>query len=126
MDVNASTFTSNGTSVTFENGSDTATVNGLAMQLTSEAIITNDLCLIPLADAESMIHGIKATVSGTSIQINMSSQIYIINRKPSVSYLTDVSKYLEYINSGDDYIKTLTNKYFFVKMIPEKLCAFGR
>ena len=110
MSTNASTFTSNSTSVTFENGSDTATVNGLTLQLTNEAIITNDLCLSPLADAESMIHGIKATVSGTSIQINMSSQIYIINRNPSVSYLTDVTEYMKYINSNDPYIKTLTNK----------------
>ena len=105
------TFSINNTDVIFENNSNTAIVNGIKKEMPAKAQIKNGYCLVPLSSVLEILHGIKIDVgekSATVLQID--GDMYIVEKNPNIKYETDISQYLEYINSKDEYIYTLLNK----------------
>lgn len=104
-------FKINGTEASFENGSKDATVNGLTVKMPTEAIIKSGLCLIPLETAKELVHGITVSTEGkqTNIETN-GDKLYLVARNPEIEYITDISSFVDYINSNDEYIFTLANK----------------
>lgn len=118
LEIKASPFFSqaiydiNGTRAVFENGSSTATVNGITVEMPQSAHISDGLCLIPISTARSLISGvdISAGERGTLITRDEQSAVFITVKEPSITYTTDMSGYLEYIRSDDEYIFLLANK----------------
>ena len=111
-DENAvSTFSVNNTYVTFENNSKIATINGIKKEMPTKAQIKNGYCLVPMSTVAEIVFGIEIQSIKNSTNITkIAENMYIIDRNPEVEYSTDVSQYLEYINSNDEYIFTLLNK----------------
>lgn len=104
-------YTVNGTTATFENGSDIAKVNGIDLKMPKAASIKNGYCLIPLSTAEELFRGVTINSERKTTTVSVSgTNIYMIVNNPKIEYLTDISDYLEYINSKDEYIFTLANK----------------
>ena len=101
----------NGTEAYFKNGSDVALVNGIELEMPTAASIKNGYCLIPLSTAKELFRGlnISSERKTTTVSIN-NSNIYMIVKNPKIEYLTNISEYLEYINSNDEYIFILANK----------------
>ena len=105
------TFKVNNTYITLENESKTATINGIKTEMPAKAQIKNGYCLIPLSTVLDSFFGIQMSADNKSASITKSSEnMYIIEKNPKIEYATDISRYLEYINSKDEYIFTLVNK----------------
>ncbi|MBQ7872445.1 MAG: M15 family metallopeptidase [Clostridia bacterium] len=103
-------FAINGTYIKLENGSSLATVNGFNVSLSEKVIIDEKHVLIPIEDAKKLIFGIDIDISGEKTVITATENIYMIAKNVEFDYVTDVSAYLEYINSKDQYISILANK----------------
>lgn len=103
-------FAINGTSISFTDGNNTAKVNGFNVSLSEKVIIDEKHVLIPIEDAKKLIFGIDIDISGEKTVITATENIYMIAKNVEFDYVTDVSAYLEYINSKDEYIFTLANK----------------
>lgn len=104
-------FSINGTEAVFEDGSKTALINGIEKEMPTRALIQNGYCLIPLSTAKEILFGIEITADKKSVNINkLDGKLYIVDKAPSVEYITDVSAYLGSINSSDPFISTLVNK----------------
>ena len=105
------TFSINNTEVIFENDNNIAIVNGIKKEMPTKAQIKNGYCLIPLSTVLDILHGIKIDVSEKSATVlQIDEDMYIVEKNPNIKYETDISQYLEYINSKDEYIYTLLNK----------------
>ena len=105
------TFSINNTDVIFENNSNIAIVNGIKKEMPTKAQIKNGYCLIPLSTVLDIFHGIKIDVSEKSATVlQIDEDMYIVEKNPKIEYATDISQYLEDINSNDEYIYTLLNK----------------
>lgn len=126
----------NSTKVIFENGSSMATVNGIEMQMQSEAFISDEYCLVPISAVSELISGIEifSDSARTSVSRKGNGKIFITVRSPKIEYETDISEYLKYITSTDEYIFTLANKQNTIGsiepnglvQIPDKYKASGR
>lgn len=125
----------NGTRAIFEDGSSTAVINGLSVELPTAATVTEEYCLIPLSTLASVIPGLKIVEKEDRTTVSIeSNKIFLIAPESESEYLTDVSEYLDCIRSTDDYIFTLANKEHPVErdepeglvLIPEKYRASGR
>ena len=103
-------FEINGTKASFISGSKIAKINGFDVEMPTEATIKNGYCLVPLSIVEQVFSGILITKNGNETTIIMEGNIYMLLKDIEPQYETDVSKYLEYINSKDKYIFTLANK----------------
>lgn len=116
-------FAINGTYIKLENGSSLATVNGFNVSLSEKALISDNHILIPIEDAKDLIFGINIDISGEKTVITATENIYMIAKNVEFDYVTDVSAYLEYINSKDQYISILANKQHSIgeDFSPEKL-----
>lgn len=116
-------FAINGTSISFTDGNNTAKVNGFNVSLSEKVIIDEKHVLIPIEDAKKLIFGIDIDISGEKTVITATENIYMIAKNVEFDYVTDVSAYLEYINSKDQYISILANKQHSIgeDFSPEKL-----
>ena len=103
-------FAINGTYIKLENGSSLATVNGFNVSLSEKALISDNHILIPIEDAKDLIFGINIDANSEKTVISATESIYMIAKNIEFDYVTDVSAYLEYINSKDQYISILANK----------------
>ncbi len=103
-------FAINGTYIKLENGSSLATVNGFNVSLSEKALISDNHILIPIEDAKDLIFGINIDANSEKTVISATESIYMIAKNIEFYYVTDVSAYLEYINSKDQYISILANK----------------
>ncbi len=128
-------FRSCGTELTVRNGSAVATVNGLEFTLSAEARIVGGYCLIPTEDVRKIFSGSEILIGEDRTEIKFGEgDVYMILKNPTIEYATDISEYLSYINSTDEYIYTLANKENPVGSdepeglikIPSSLCASGR
>lgn len=105
------TFNVNNTYMTFENKSNIAVINGIKKAMPTAAQIKNGYCLIPISTANEILFGIEINAKEKLANISKTNEkIFIIERNPKIEYQTDVTQYLEYINSKDEYIYTLLNK----------------
>lgn len=101
----------NGTSAIFYNGKSTATVNGIDFSMPTQAIIKNGYCLIPISSASELLLGVEIDVNKKNTEITINEKaVFMIVEQPKAEYVTDMSGYLEYINSNDPYIFILVNK----------------
>ena len=108
---NVLTFTVNNTYITLENNSNIANINGIKKAMPSNAQIKNGYCLIPLSTVIDTVFGIEINATKTSASITKSSEnMYIIDTNPQIEDVTNITNYIEYINSKDAYIFTLLNK----------------
>lgn len=128
-------FAINGTYIKLENGSSLATVNGFNVSLSEKALISDNHILIPIEDAKDLIFGINIDANSEKTVISATERIYMIAKNIEFDYVTDVSAYLEYINSKDHYISILANKQHSIgedfspaKLveIPKKYCRTDR
>lgn len=103
-------FAINGTYIKLENGSSLATVNGFNVSLSEKVLISDNHILIPIEDAKDLIFGINIDANSEKTVISATESIYMIAKNIEFDYVTDVSAYLEYINSKDQYISILANK----------------
>ena len=105
------TYRTGNTQITFENNSKIAVVNGINKEMPSNAQIKNGYCLVPLETVSDVIFGIKIESDKKSVNISKTQEtMYIFDKNPKIEYTSDISSYLEYINSKDEYIYTLLNK----------------
>ena len=105
------TYSINNTYVIFENNSNIATVNGIKKEMPTAAQIKNGYCLIPISTATEILFGVQINVDKKSAIVSKMNEImYIFDKNPKVEYPTDISQYIDYINSTDPYIFTLLNK----------------
>lgn len=105
------TYKINGTYVYFENNNSVATVNGIKKEMPQNAQIKNGYCLIPISTANEILYGIEINEENKSATVTKTTEnMYIFDKNPKIEYKTDVTKYIEYINSQDEYIKVLLNK----------------
>lgn len=126
----------NSTKVIFENGSKTAIVNGIEAEMTQSASISDEYCLVPISAVTDLISGIEISSDekSTSVSLKGEGKIFITVKSPSIEYKTDISEYLQYITSTDEYIFTLANKQNTIGstepsglvQIPDKYKASGR
>lgn len=110
MDSMDGGFAINGTFISFTDGNNTAKVNGFDVSLSRKAIIDEKHILIPIEDAKDLIFGINIEANSEKTVISATESIYMIAKNIEFDYVTDVSAYLEYINSKDQYISILANK----------------
>ena len=103
-------FAINGTYIKLENGSSLAKVNGFNVSLSEKVLISDNHVLIPIEDAKDLIFGINIDANSEKTVITATENIYMIAKNIEFDYVTDVSAYLEYINSKDQYISILANK----------------
>lgn len=107
-------FTVNGTSMTVEDGSDVASVNSHLVKMSASAKIDENHFFVPLATVLEVIPSLVATFGEKSTQINLESpkeSVYIMASNGfDINYTTDVSAYLEYINTTDEGVLVLANK----------------
>lgn len=103
-------FAINGTYIKLENGSSLAKVNGFNVSLSEKVLISDNHILIPIEDAKELIFGINIDANSEKTVISATESIYMIAKNIEFDYVTDVSAYLEYINSKDQYISILANK----------------
>ena len=104
-------FSINGTKATFTDGESKALINGIEIEMPANASIQNGYCLIPASSASELLYGVDISVgkSNTVITIDKDT-VYMIAKEPTIKYETDMSEYLEYLYSKDEYIFTLANK----------------
>lgn len=110
ISINNASFEVNGTRVNFTNGSDIAKINGISIKMPAKAEIKNGYCLIPLSSLSEFCEGIRINTDKNETTIAIESNVFMIAKNFEIKYETDVSKYLEYIHSTDEYIYTLVNK----------------
>lgn len=105
------TYSINGTYVSFENNSKIATVNGIQKEMPAFAQIKNGYCLVPVSTAKEILFGIDISADERSATVSKTNEnMYIYDKNPKIEYVTDQSAYLESIKSKDEYIYTLVNK----------------
>ncbi len=104
------TFRVNNTYISIENGSKIATINGINKEMPAKAQIKNGYCLIPLSTALDTFYGLQFDKNEKSATVTATKNMYIIDKNPKIEYATDISRYLEYISSTDEYIYILLNK----------------
>ena len=99
------------TQVSFTDGSSVAVVNGYEFLMSADAVIKNGYCMIPISAAKSLINGLTIEVSDNKTTVTHDGRsVYMTISNPDVTYVTDVSAYLPYINSKDSFIYVLANK----------------
>ncbi len=108
------TYSVNGTSVSFTDGSSEARVNSFDIKLSGNARINGETCLVPLSDIKSFIPSlsVKTEKDKTEIRLKMSAEnTYIMVSKGfEIDYLNDLSAYEKYIRSNDEKNTILINK----------------
>ena len=110
VSINNASFVINNTRISFTNGSDIAKINGINIKMPSPAAIKNGYCLIPLSIIAEICEGINVDTNKNETTITIKGHVFMIAKDFEVKYETDVSEYLEYIHSTDEYIYTLVNK----------------
>lgn len=110
VSINNASFEINGTRISFTNGSDIAKINGISIKMPSTVEIKNGYCLISLSILKSISHGINIVTNQNETTIQIEGNVFMIAKDFEVKYDTDISEYLEYIHSTDEYIYTLVNK----------------
>ncbi|MBR2381058.1 MAG: D-alanyl-D-alanine carboxypeptidase family protein [Clostridia bacterium] len=110
VSINNASFEINNTKASFTNGSDIVKINGISIKMPSAAAIKNGYCLVPLSILERISHGLNIVTDKNETTIQIEGKIFMIAKDFEVSYETDVTEYLEYIHSKDEYIYTLVNK----------------
>ena len=110
VSINNASFEINGTRISFTNGSDIAKINGISIKMPSPAAIKNGYCLISLSILESISYGLNIITDKNETTIQIEGNIFMIAKDFEVNYETDITEYLEYIHSKDEYIYTLVNK----------------
>ena len=101
----------NGTEAIFSNGSKIANINGIEITMPRKAVVKNGYCLIPTETAKLVFTGLTITDSKKETTITLNGKtVYIIAKDFDIEYATDLSSYMEYINSKNEYIFTLLNK----------------
>lgn len=104
------TYKINGTYATFENGKSRAIINKIDIAMPSPATIKNGYCLIPLSTALDILYGVEVSAQGNNTTVTLNGKnVYLIAKNVEV-HTSDMSGYLEYINSNDPYIFKLVNK----------------
>ena len=107
-------FTVNGTSMTLEDGSDTVIINSFERKMPACARITDSATYVPLQTVLDFIPYVSAIVEDkqtTIATIKNRRDIYIVALDEfEIDYTTDVSAYLEYINTTDEAVLLLANK----------------
>ena len=107
-------FTVNGTSMTLEDGSDTVIVNSFERKMPACARITDSATYVPLQTVLEFIPYVSAIVEDkqtTIATIKNKKDIYIVALDGfEIEYATDVSAYIEYINTTDEAVLLLANK----------------
>ena len=108
----STTFAAKRSSITFTHGSDVATVNGIEITMTAPASIQNGYCLVPTSEIEALISGITVTEKDgcTTITKNGETVYMIAKNNLKIQYETDVTEFLDYINSKNEYVSILVNK----------------
>ena len=104
----------NGTEIILEDNSDAADVNGLSVKLSAPVKLKDGYCFVPLADIASIIPALSVSQLDGKTQIKLNSDknsIYIMVQDGfDISYTTDISAYLDYINTTDKSVLILANK----------------
>lgn len=104
-------YVANGTVATFYHEKNTALINGIEIKMPANTLIKNGYCLVPLSTVDELLRGVDIIARGSKINVTKNGEtVYMIVNNPKIEYATDVSEYLEYINSKNEYIYTLTNK----------------
>ena len=110
ININNASFEINGTRISFTNGSDIAKINGINIKMPSPAAIKNGYCLIPLSTISEISEGINIDTNKNETTIAIKGNVFMIAKDFEVKYETDISEYLDYIHSTDEYIYMLVNK----------------
>ena len=67
--------------------------------------------MIPISSARELLLGVEIDVNKKNTEITINEKaVFMIVEQPKAEYVTDMSGYLEYINSNDPYIFILVNK----------------
>ena len=111
VSTSVATFLLNGTKAIFENGSDMAKINGINVKMPSKAAIKNGYCLVPLSIVEQVFSGLTIMQSENETTITTNGKkILMVMKNIDPDYKTDITDYLEYIHSENEYIHILLNK----------------
>lgn len=110
VNINNASFEINNTKASFTNGSNIAKINGISIEMTSPAAIKNGYCLVPLSLLTDIFVGLDVNTNKNETTIKADDNVYMLAKDFEVEYKTDISDYLEYIHSTDEYIYTLVNK----------------
>jgi D-alanyl-D-alanine carboxypeptidase len=111
LTANNAKFEINGTDISFVNGSNVAKINGISIEMSEKAQIKNGYCLIPLSLVEATFKGVSFCTDKNKTSITLDgTNIYMLANNFEIKYETDITKYLPYIHSKDEYIYTLLNK----------------
>ena len=110
VNINNASFEINNTKASFTNGSNIAKINGINIEMTSPAAIKNGYCLVPLSLLTDIFVGLDVNTNKNETTIKAEDNVYMLAKDFEVEYKTDISDYLEYIHSTDEYIYTLVNK----------------
>ena len=104
-------FEINGTKASFISGSKTAKINGFDVEMPTEATIKNGYCLVPLSIVEQVFSGLTIMQSENETTITTNGKkILMVMKNIDPDYKTDITDYLEYIHSENEYIHMLLNK----------------
>ena len=107
-------YRANGTEISLENGSDRACVNSIWVSLSAAAKISDEHCLVPLADVISLIPAISASSLEDRCEIRLNvdrKNVYIMASSGfEIDYHTDVSAFLDFINTKSESVMILANK----------------
>lgn len=107
-------FEINGTRASFISGSKIAKINGIEVEMPTEASIKNGYCLVPLSTVELIFNGLEISYDKNETTITTNGKKILMAVKnidiKDVKYETDVKDYIEYIKSKNEYIYTLLNK----------------
>jgi D-alanyl-D-alanine carboxypeptidase len=109
--VGETSFSINGTKATFFDGESKAIINGIEIEMPEKASIKNGYCLVPASSLSQILWGVDISVGKSNTVITAQKDtVYMIVKEPSITYKTNMSEYLEYLHSKDEYIFTLANK----------------
>ena len=104
-------FEINGTKASFISGSKIAKINGFDVEMPTEATIKNGYCLVPLSIVEQVFSGLTIMQSENETTITTNGKkILMVMKNIDPDYKTDITDYLEYIHSENEYIHILLNK----------------
>ncbi len=105
------TYRVNGTEVIFEGSKNIALVNGIKVEMPCAARVKNGYCLVPLSTVQEILLGVDIESSKSTMSVSLNGMnVYIMVSNPKIEYSTDVSEYLDAINSKGGIYSILVNK----------------
>ena len=105
------TYKINGTTAIFENGKNTAVINGIKMSLPQKAVIKNGYCLIPIQTAQEIFLGVDFETKSKTTTVSLTGEtVYMIAKNTAIEYVTDISAYIDDIRTSNEYTAILVNK----------------